>query len=200
MIEYRSKREWENPELSAINRLPSRAYYVPFDSEKTALNGARGASPYYKNLNGKWSFLWVERPEQAPKGFCGENFDTSEWDVQDVPSCWQMCGKYDVPVYTNVNYPIPLDVPFVPDNNPTGLYSLNFIMPASFEGKCVHLRFEGVDSAFYVYVNGKKVGYSKGAHLPSEFDVTEYTHAGENRLTLMVLKFSDGTYLEDQDM
>ena len=200
MKEFCFKKDWENPGLCGAGRLPLRAYYIPFADACSALKGARGESPYYKNLNGRWRFLWLSRPEDAPEGFFEDDFDLSGWDEQDVPSCWQICGKYDVPVYTNVNYPIPLDVPYVPDLNPTGLYAREFMLPESFKGRRVHLRFEGVDCAFYVYVNGQKVGFSKGSHLPSEFDVSSYVRPGINRVALMVIKFSDATYLEDQDM
>jgi beta-galactosidase/beta-glucuronidase len=164
------------------------------------MSGLRGSSERYKNLDGKWSFMWVDRPEHAPEGFACDGFDLSGWDSADVPSCWQMSVKYDVPVYTNVNYPIPADPPFVPDFNPTGLYVRDFVLPETFAGKLVNLRFEGVDSAFFVYINGARAGYSKGAHLPSEFDITPYLKKGKNRIALMVIKHSDVTYIEDQDM
>jgi beta-galactosidase len=200
MKEYTREKEWQNPELLAINRLPMRSYYIPYQDAASALCGKRGCSKRYKNLNGRWHFLWVDRPEHAPEDFAGNDFDFSGWDSADVPSCWQMTGKYDVPVYTNVNYPIPTDPPFVPDSNPTGLYVRDFVLPESFGGMLVNLRFEGVDSAFFVFINGERVGYSKGAHLPSEFDITPYLRKGQNRIALMVIKHSDGTYLEDQDM
>ncbi len=196
MKEYVMKKDWQDPELLAINRLPNRAYYIPYDTAENAMANLRGNSPFYKNLNGLWDFKWISRPEYAEAGFA----DADGWDTIDVPSNWQMTGKYDVPVYTNVNYPIPLDPPFVPDENPTGLYRRKFTISPEFVGKSAHLRFEGVDSAFYVYINGNFVGYSKGAHLPSEFDVTPYLHDGENEISLVVIKHSDGTYLEDQDM
>lgn len=200
MKEYVLPRDWENPEKLSFNRLPARAYYIPFHDIASAKSGERGASDYYRNLNGRWAFRWFRRPEHVDASYLAEDSDLSGWDTQDVPSCWQMSGKYDVPVYTNVDYPIPVDIPFVPNENPTGVYARDFILPESFASRRTHIRFEGVDSVFYVYVNGHKAGYSQGAHLPSEFDITDYLHAGKNRLTVMVIKYSDGTYLEDQDM
>jgi beta-galactosidase len=198
--EYVNIKEWQNPELIAINRSPLRAYYIPFQNVQAAMSGERGKSERYKNLNGKWKFMWVDRPERAPSDFADFNKDLSEWECADVPSCWQMTLKYDPPVYSNENYLFPLDPPFVSDYNPTGLYVRDFTLPETFAGMDVNIRFEGVDSAFYLYINGTRVGYSKGAHLPSEFDITQYLRAGRNRVALMVLKFSDGSYLEDQDM
>ena len=198
MKEYTVKKIWEDPSTVAVNRLPVRAYYIPFHSEDSALDGSRGLSARYKNLNGRWSFRWFDRPEHAPEDPSSVCLDG--WDRQDVPSCWQMSGKYDIPVYTNVNYPIPLDPPYVPDMNPTGVYVRDFVLPETFDGMKTHIRFEGVDSGFFVYVNGNKVGYSKGAHLPSEFDITDFVKPGKNRVAVTVIKHTDGTYLEDQDM
>lgn len=202
--QYVSAKDWQNPELISVNRLPQRAYYIPYACENEA-NGGRGASSLFKNLNGKWNFAFFRRPEHVPGGLETPSFEEIAFETINVPSNWQMeglktPGKYDIPIYTNVNYPIPLDIPFVPDENPTGVYLREFVLPPNFEKKTVHLRFEGVDSAFYVYINGRQVGYSKGAHLPSEFDATPYLVAGKNTIALVVLKFSDGTYLEDQDM
>lgn len=193
-------RDWCNPELLHRNRLPSRTPFIPYPNEAMAAEELRAASPYYKSLNGEWNFKWLPRPDAAPDNFCDVENDLSGWDRIDVPSCWQMTYKYDLPIYTNVNYPIPLDPPFVPDENPTGLYVRDFYLPTAFAGRRTHIRFEGVDSAFYVYINGVEIGYSKGAHMPSEFDLTNYLVPGRNRIALKVLKFSDGTYLEDQDM
>ena len=200
MKEYVSPRDWENAEIVSGSRLPARAYYIPFHDVSSAKSGERGSSNYYKNLNGRWAFRWFQQPEHVHDAELSGDADLTDWDVMDVPSCWQMSGKYDVPVYTNVNYPIPVDIPFVPNENPTGVYARDFILPESFEGRRTHIRFEGVDSAFYFYVNGQKAGYSQGAHLPSEYDITPFLHPGKNRLAVMVIKYSDGTYLEDQDM
>ncbi len=200
MKEYVILKDWENSERISNSRLPARAYYIPFHDVPSAKTGERGGSEFYKNLNGRWAFRWFERPEHVAAADLAGDAPLAGWDDMDVPSCWQMTGKYDVPVYTNVNYSIPVDIPFVPNENPTGVYARDFILPQTFAGRKTHLRFEGVDSVFYVYVNGHKAGYSQGAHLPSEYDVTPYLRPGKNRVTVVVIKFSDGTYLEDQDM
>ena len=126
--------------------------------------------------------------------------DESAWDSISVPGNWQMEGAYDVPMYTNVNYPIPYDPPYVPQDNPVGLYRRHFDLPSAWQGKRVHLCFEGVDSYFELYVNGEYAGYSKVPHMPSEFDVTGLLVPGDNVIAVKVLKYSDGSYLEDQDM
>ena len=190
--EFCFKKDWENPGLCGAGRLPPRAYYIPFADACSALKGARGESPYYKNLNGRWRFLWLSRPEDAPEGFFEDDFDLSGWDEQDVPSCWQICGKYDVPVYTNVNYPIPLDVPYVPDLNPPGRMARIMCPKVSARGISLFRR-----DARLCY---KRSAGFPGLHLPSEFDVSSYVRPGINRVALMVIKFSDATYLEDQDM
>lgn len=200
MKEYVIRKDWQDPEYLSFQRLPARAYYIPFDNVASAKIGERGASAFYKNLNGLWSFRMFDRPEHVGCDTLAGDADLTGWDPMDVPSCWQMTGRYDIPIYTNVNYPIPADMPYVPDQNPTGVYARDFWLPESFASRRTHLRFEGVDSAFYVYVNGVKVGYSQVPHLPSEFDITDAVRPGKNRLTIMVMKFSDGTYLEDQDM
>ena len=126
MKEYVLAKDWENPERISNNRLPARAYYIPFQNVPAARNGERGGSDYYKNLNGRWAFRWFERPEHVTDADLAADVDLSAWDVQDVPSCWQMSGKYDIPVYTNVKYPIPVDMPYVPNENPTGVYVRDF--------------------------------------------------------------------------
>ncbi len=199
-MELTNARDWCNPELVHRNRLPSRTPFIPYPTEKLAREELRGVSPYFKTLNGTWSFCWLPRPEAAPEDFAEPGRDLSDWDALEVPSCWQMSMLYDLPGYTNVNYPIPCDPPFVPDENPTGLYVRDFRLPAAFGGRRTHVRFEGVDCAFYVYINGEEIGYSKGSHLPSEFDITDVLREGENRIGLKVLKYSDATYMEDQDM
>ena len=122
-----------------------------------------------------------------------------EWDAINVPGNWQMEGDYDVPQYTNVAYPIPYDPPFVPDDNPVGFYRREFTLPSSWADKQIFLNFDGVNSAYYVYVNGHEVGFNKVTHMPGEFDITPYVREGENTLAVKVFKWSDGTYLEDQD-
>jgi beta-galactosidase/beta-glucuronidase len=202
--------DWENPQLLHRNRLPVHATLVPFADEATALVGERGASPYVRLLSGEWDFRWCPGPYAVPEGWAApvprsvtraSGATTDGWDRLRVPSNWQMeqARPYDKPHYTNVAYPYPVDPPRVPTDNPVGLYRRAFTVPEGWAGRRVHLHFDGVNSAFYVYCNGRQVGYSQGSHLPSEFDLTSFLVAGENLLAVQVFKWSDGSYLEDQD-
>ncbi len=173
-----------------------RAYFVPFPCGCASKNAERGESTFFKSLCGEWNFKFFKSVNDV----C--DLSTEGSDKLTVPMSWQMAlGRgYDVPNYTNVNYPIPYDPPFVPDENPCGLYSRKFTVPAAMAGKKIYLNFEGVDSAFYVWVNDEFAAYSQVSHMTSEIDVTSLVHAGENEIKVLVLKWSDGTYLEDQDM
>ncbi len=191
--------DWENQQLLEHKRQPAHATLLPYADLETALTGERGASPYFRLLNGEWRFLYVPSPVDLPEGFEADVYDTAEWDSIPVPSNWQMLG-YGRNNYTNVAYPYPVDPPYIPQENPNGLYRRSFDLPVDWEGRRVFLNFDGVDSAFYVWVNGQKVGYSQGSHLPSEFDLTAFIRPGENSLAVQVFQWSDGSYLEDQDM
>jgi len=191
--------DWENPSLLSRNREPARATLFPYVDAESALSGERGASPYFRSLNGRWSFYYAAAPDAIPTGCEKVAYDAAAWDGIPVPGNWQMYG-YGVPNYTNVNYPYPVDPPYVPQENPVGVYRRTFRVPANWQGHQVFLHFAGVDSAFYVYVNGQAVGYSQGAHLPSEFNITSYLQPGDNLLVVQVYQWSDGSYLEDQDM
>ena len=173
-----------------------RAYFVPFPCGCASKNAEREESTFFKSLCGEWNFKFFKSVNDV----C--DLSTEGSDKLTVPMSWQMAlGRgYDVPNYTNVNYPIPYDPPFVPDENPCGLYSRKFTVPAAMAGKKIYLNFEGVDSAFYVWVNDEFAAYSQVSHMTSEIDVTSLVHAGENEIKVLVLKWSDGTYLEDQDM
>jgi len=191
--------DWENPKVFERNRLPARAYSVPYPDEASALTGERGRSPWFMLLNGTWKFHHADPPALAPDGFQEESYDVDGWDDMPVPCSWQMRG-YDRPHYTNVQYPFPVDPPRVPAENPTGSYRRDFFVPEEWSGRGVILRFEGVDSAFYVWVNGDQAGYSQGSRIPAEFDVTACVHSGRNTLAVQVYRWSDGSYMEDQDM
>ncbi len=192
-------RDWENPALMHRNREPAAATLLPFADAESARRGIRAESPWFRTLNGDWKFHYAPSPADAPAGFEAAGFDVSAWAAIPVPGNWQMHG-YGRPQYTNVNYPIPVDKPHVPDANPTGLYVRSFTLPADWKGRPVILHFAGVDSAFYVWANGRPVGFSKVPHMPAEFNLTPFLQPGENRLAVQVLQWSDGTYLEDQDM
>ncbi len=188
--------DFENPNALHENRLPAHAYYIPHRSRDTAESGVREASPFFASLNGNWSFRYYGKASDVPSDVACLPADDA--DRIPVPGNWQMYG-YGVPQYVNVTYPIPLDPPYVPKENPVGVYSTAFTVPDSFAGRQTHIVFEGVDSFYYLYLNGKRLGFSKVPHLASEFDLTPYLTAGENTLTVLVYKWSDGTYLEDQD-
>jgi len=186
--------DWTDPGVVARGRASPAAYLVPYADRDTALAGDREASPYYRLLNGEWRFHLADTPAEAPDP--GRDAD---WSRIDVPRSWQTAG-FGNPHYTNVVYPFPLDPPAVPTENPTGSYRRTFHVPESWDDREIRLRFEGVDSAFYLHVNGDPVGYSQGARLPAEFDVTDHVSPGSNSVAVQVLKFSDGSYVEDQDM
>lgn len=190
---------WEEPGRLHENREEPRAYYIPYADGRSALQRKRGYSPYYQTLNGSWSFRYFPDIRQIKEPLYEEDMEASGWERLTVPSCWQTSG-YDQLHYINYNYPIPCDPPFVPDENPAGWYARTFNLPDQWKGNEKYLVFEGVNSCFYLWLNGQYVGYSQGSRMPAEFRVTEHLRPGENRIDVMVLKWCDGTYLEDQDM
>ncbi len=192
--------DWENPQMVGRNKEPAHATLLPYQDMQTALADDRSASCYFKLLNGDWKFKWSPNPASAPEDFYAETYDTSSWDHIAVPSNWQMQG-YGTPMYTNVQYPFSPDyMPEVPkDNNPIGCYRTTFTRPDDWDGRQTFLVFDGVDSAFYLWVNGQEVGYSQGSRLPAEFNITDYLRPGENTLAVRVYRWCDGSYLEDQD-
>jgi len=196
----RSKvKDWENPQIVGRNKEPAHIPLVPYADERTALADDRSASPYVQLLNGEWKFKYAPNPASAPENFHEKDFDDSGWDTIAVPGNWQLQG-YDKPIYTNVQYPFPAEALRVPhDDNPTGSYRKDFTIPDNWEGRQIFLLFEGVDSAFTLWVNGQEVGYSQDSRLPAEFNITPHLHSGENTLAVQVVRWSDGSYLEDQD-
>ena len=191
-----TRRDWENPGVTQWNRLPAHAPLSGWRDEQAARE--EGSSSSVRSLNGDWQFSYFAAPEQVPDSWTQE--DCADAVVMPVPSNWQMQG-FDTPIYTNVTYPIPVNPPFVPAENPTGCYSLTFDMDESWlESGQTRLVFEGVNSAFYLWCNGQWVGYSQDSRLPAEFDVSSFLRPGSNRLAVMVLRWCDGSYLEDQDM
>ena len=183
--------------------LAPHAYAIPYHSEAAALADERSASRFFKTLCGTWQFRWYPSVAEA-EDFLSESFDRGAMDTLKVPMNWQMelDRGYDVPNYTNVNYPFPVDPPHVPTENPCGLYMRDFYLSGEEleAGKEGILTFEGVDSCFYVWVNGTFVGYSQVSHMTSEMDVTAHLKGGKNTLAVLVFKWCDGSYLEDQDM
>ena len=192
--------DWENPLVVGINKLPARATSMSYKDEAMALNGEPTESPRYKSLNGSWKFSFAPVIEQSIKGFEKPDFDVSGWDDIQVPANWELHG-YGQAIYTNVTYPfVPVTPPHVPkDDSPVGAYRTNFTLPSNWSENKVIIHFGGVSSAFYLWINGEKVGYSQGSRLPAEFDITPYLKEGENVLAAKVFRWSDGSYLEDQD-
>jgi len=194
--------DWENSNIFSKGKVKAHATLIPFESFDEAL-GNREDSKYFKNLNGNWKFNWVRTPEERPKEFYKEDFKVDDWEEIDVPSNWQMRG-YGIPIYTNVTYPYSINTKEIPkidhNYNPVGSYRINFIIPGSWGDREVIIHFAGVKSALYIWINGKKVGYSQGSMTPSEFNITEYINPGNNILAVEVYRWSDGSYLEDQDM
>ncbi|MBQ47580.1 MAG: beta-galactosidase [Zetaproteobacteria bacterium] len=194
------RHDWDNPEVFAINREPAHCNRMPFP-KKIQPNQTRESSPWYKSLNGTWQFNWSSCPERRPEGFYVADFDYSDWNSIDVPANWQLQG-FGKPIYCNVQYPFTTtptgDVPHL--FNPVGSYIRTFSIPESWQNQPVYLHFAGVKSAFYCWLNGKKVGYSQDSMTPAEFDISEFLQPGENRLAVEVYRWSDGSYLECQDM
>jgi beta-galactosidase/beta-glucuronidase len=201
MSDIRPACPWQDPGVLHHHRMRARSSLLPYHDRESALSGERGASIYYQSLNGEWHFYYAANPHLIPQDFMQVDYKVGQlrWDTMPVPGMWQMNG-YDHHHYTNINYPIPYDPPFVPDDNPVGCYRREFTVPHAWEDYRVSLNFEGVDSAYYVYVNGQLVGFSKVPHMPARFDITHMIQTGgRNLLAVKVLKYSDGTYLEDQD-
>ena len=190
---------WKNPKMFGQNKLAPHSTLMPYTDVQKAFEGERTKSVFYQSLNGSWKFNWVRKPAIRPKDFYKSDFDDSAWDKIPVPSNWELHG-YGTPIYTNFNYPFPANPPKIPNNyNPVGSYRHKFAIPDEWQGRRIILQFGAVRSAFYCWVNGKKVGYSQGSKLPAEFDITKYLTAGENLLAVEVYRWCDGSYLEDQD-
>ncbi len=192
--------DWENPAVFERGQVAAHATLMPFASVEAALEGRRKSSPWCMLLNGSWKFHWAPVPAEAPATFFELGFEASGWDEIDVPSNWQMSG-YGHPVFRNIVHPFPPTPPTVPsDYNPVGSYLRSFEVPRNWRGRRVFLHFEGVKSASYVWINGNEVGYNEGGMEPAEYDVTAFLQPGSNTIAVRVYRFSDGTYLEDQDM
>jgi len=192
--------DWENPKMFGAGKEPPHATAVPFPGTSPWLRTARKNSAFHLSLTGKWKFHWVPKPTDRPVDFYKPGYDVANWAEIPVPSNWQMHG-YGIPIYVNIKYPFsPAKPPKIPhDNNPVGSYRRTFNVPDNWDGRHVFLHFDGVDSAFYVWVNGRKVGYSQGSRTPAEFNITPYLKPGENMLAVEVYRYCDGSYLEDQD-
>ena len=198
--------DWEDQNVLQIGREPARAYFMPYGEK---------AGDRQLSLDGLWKFHWTKTPDEQPEGFFRTDFDDASWPLFPVPGNWEVpptgYPRYGTPIYSSSGYTFKIDPPRVmgepkknytayEERNPTGVYRRQFTLPAQWQGQEVYLRFGAVSSAFYVWVNGKRAGYSQGSMEPAEFRVTDYLRPGMNQITLEVLKYSDGSYLEDQDM
>lgn len=191
---------WENHQIDGINRMPARAHFLTFPSKEKALLNNNRYTHAFKNLNGVWKFMFLDAPEYSPEGFFNSDFDVTKMDDITVPGNWQLQG-YGKMHYSDLWYNFPINPPYVPTENPTGIYKRTFFVEESYRDKKIIIRFCGVDSAYHLWINGKEVGYSKVARNESEFDITDFIRVGEeNDVTVRVYQWSDGTYLEDQDM
>lgn len=189
---------FENPHLLHENTMPNRAYYIPASAFMGNLVEDRERSDRFQLLNGDWKFAYYDSIYDLKEEFYREGYDTARFDTIPIPSCWQNHG-YDKHQYTNTRYPFPMDPPYVPYENPCGAYVYRFMYEKNADAPKAFLNFEGVDSCFYVWMNGTYVGYSQVSHSTSEFDVSAVIREGENTLAVLVLKWCDGSYMEDQD-
>jgi beta-galactosidase len=195
--------EWDNPAIVHTGTEKPHATMMAYPSSELARTGDRAQSPWFQLLNGTWRFHGSLRPSDRPVDFYRTDFNDAAWGPMPVPASWQMHG-FDIPIYTNIIYPFPQDPRKAPsppyDFNPVGSYRRQFTVPPAWKGREVYLHFDGVDSCFYAWVNGHKLGYSEDSRTPAEFNLTPYLKPGSNLLAVEVYRFGDGAYLEDQDM
>ena len=191
-------RYYENLNVLHENTMPARAYYIPASKRMDNLMEHREESDRMQLLNGTWKFKYYNSIYDIQESFFEKDYDTEKFDEIQVPSVWQMEG-YDTHQYTNIRYPFPFDPPYVPQDIPCGAYAHTFVYHKDENAPKAFLNFEGVDSCFYVWINGSYVGYSQVSHMTSEFDITDLLQDGENTIAVLVMKWCDGSYLEDQD-
>lgn len=191
-------KHYENLKMLHENTMPNRSYYIPASKAMDTLVEHREESDRIQLLNGQWKFQYYKSIYELQERFFEENYDAANFEHISVPGVWQTAG-YDAHQYTNIKYPFPFDPPYVPQDNPCGAYVYEFAYERSEEAPRAYLNFEGVDSCYYVWLNGHYVGYSQVSHSTSEFDVTDVLKEGKNRIAVLVLKWCDGSYMEDQD-
>lgn len=215
LLKTHSNNDWENQNVFAINKEDGHATFIPFANMKEMKADPAYRRPWkrtrssrYLLLNGNWKFNWVKQPEERPKDFYRINYDVSQWNEIPVPSNWEIHG-YGTPIYTNITYPFRNNPPFIQgqrgytvekEPNAVGSYRHEFNLPENWSDKEVFIHFDGVYSAMYLWINGKKVGYSQGANNDARFNITQYVQPGKNQVAVEVYRWSDGSYLEDQDM
>jgi beta-galactosidase len=190
---------WNNIEVIRENAEPPRAHFVPYDNAAASLSGDLSANPYFMSLNGQWKFHYSDSPADRPAGFFKPGYEDEAWAEIPVPSNWERHG-FGYPIYINVPYPFEIDEPNVPrEKNPVGSYRREFTLQDDWKGRDVFMQFGGVSSAFYLWVNGRYVGYSEGSKTPTELEVTDFVRPGLNTVAVEVYRWSTGSYLEDQD-
>ena len=181
--------DWENPKVINKNKENGHATFVPFNSVEDALTKNNYESENYISLNGTWKFLLVDNPSKVPANFYELEYSITIWEDIEVPGNWELQG-YGQPIYTNVKHPFKNpNPPYPPKNNPVGLYKHQFEIPAGWKNQEVNIHFAGVRSAFYLWVNGKEVGYSQGSKTPAEFNITEYLQIGKNYISVQVFRY-----------
>ena len=192
--------DWENQHITRVNTEKPGVSAISYVSVEKALACDGEKSTFFHSLNGTWKFNWVANPTQRPMDFYNIGTDLSSWDDIQVPSNWQMQG-YGKPIYTNIVYPFDKNPPYIggANGNAVGSYVREFSIPERWNTQKIFLRFDGVESAFYVWVNGEKVGYAQDSRTIASFDISKYLQAGKNKLAVQVFRWSDGSYLEDQD-
>jgi len=191
--------EWDDLKVIQVNTEAPHAAMMTYSSEQAALAGDRAQSPWFKLLNGDWKFHWSKNPGSRPQKFFEPGFDDAAWETIPVPSNWQMHG-YGTPIYTNIKYPHPKNPPHAPrEYNPVGSYRTTFSVPANWKERKTLVTFDGVNSAFYLWINGQKVGYSEGSRTPAQFDISRYLKDGKNVMAVEVYRWCNGSYFEDQD-
>jgi len=193
-------KDWENPSVYGINRMPARAWFIPFPDAVSAQKNDLAANPFYLSLNGEWKFNVVKSPDLFDGKWIKPDFSDKKWGNIQVPANWEFMG-YDTPIYTDVKYPYPANPPFVPhDYNPVGVYRKWVTIPETWKSLRTIAHFGSIKSAGYLYVNGIEVGFAKGSKTPAEFDITKYLKPGKNLLVWKLYRYTDGDYLECQDM
>lgn len=211
-------KEWDDPKISQVNREMAHTVSIPMDSEADAFKSDMSLSSYYQSLDGSWKFFWVKNPVLANSSYCAKDYNDNSWTDIDVPSSWQVWGlqhnkNWDKPLYCNVAYPFSFNEStysvmaerpgwFTYNSNmpnPVGTYRRHFTIPDSWKGREVYVRFNGVGHGYYLWINGKRIGYSEDSYLPSEFNITDYIEDGPNTIALQVYRFTSGSFLECQD-
>ena len=199
-LSSQNRPDWENPEIFAVNKESTRATSLPYPDEKLAIADDYNQSPFYRTLDGMWKFHWVPKVAEVPEGFWNENYDVSSWANIPVPGNWEFNG-FGIPMYVNTGFGFRARPPQIDrDDSPVGAYRRTFDIPENWDGRRIFIHFEAGTNAMYVWINGQKVGYTQNSKSPAEFDITKYIRKGSNTIACQVHKFSDGTYLEDQDM